>query len=825
MLKALFNFCKLSFLMLVFFSCGTSNNTLFNKEYHALTTKYNVLFNGKEAFSVGESILEQAFEDNFYNLISIEPINLRGENIDETSIVPGFDRAEEKAVKAIQKHSIKINELQYNRQMDEAYLLLGKARYFDRRFFPALEAFNYLLEMGAKRSVFVEGKIWREKTNIRLQNHELAIQNLRPLARSLSSKSKHFHTANATLADAFIQLKKLDSALVYIKRAAIKAPKRKTKARYLFITAQLFERLNQKDSAQWAYQEVIKLKRKAPRSFFINAKIKNTLLQKATSFENRINQIERLIKNFENQPFEHILNRTLGNLYFEHKLDSLALIHFNHSLESSSIDIYTQVKNYQDLIEYNFEKGNYIKTGVYLDKLLPLFDESTIDYKKTKRKRDNLSEVIAYEKIIKETDSLIKLMSLSTERQYLFFKNHLKNQEAQAQKALNAQTEKTFFKPNNKTKSSFYFYNQKLILQGRQAYRANWGNRPNLDNWRSSAAIQNNINQNNLVTSIQNKIQPLSIIKETPESFVSSLPKTQLEKDSIISLNQKAYLQLGMIYKEKFIDYSLARKRLEALMSLNPPSSVLVQVLYHLYRMDQKENPKQANIYKMELIKNFPDTPFGRLLEDKENYDSSGVITPEILYSNVLSLFENQEFNEALDKMEGLKVLISGSELEPKVALLKAHTLGRLNGVKEWKKALAMVATNFSAVEEGLRAKELIEQIETYNDLEERGVIYKNYKWVFPFERIDKENASKFYNEIKKALETSNSSWSVSQDPYNKNYIFIVVHGIRDPQEVENWKHKNTINDLEIETKDNFVALSAKYRSYIINKNWINQSK
>ena len=161
MLKALFNFWKLSSVILVFFSCSTTNNTLLNKEYHALTTRYNVLFNGKEAFSVGESILKQAFEDNFYNLISVEPINLRGENIDETSIVPGFDRAEEKAVKAIQKHSIKINELQYNRQIDEAYLLLGKARYFDRRFFPALEAFNYLLEMGAKRSVFVEGKIWR----------------------------------------------------------------------------------------------------------------------------------------------------------------------------------------------------------------------------------------------------------------------------------------------------------------------------------------------------------------------------------------------------------------------------------------------------------------------------------------------------------------------------------------------------------------------------------------------------------------------------------------------------------------------------------------
>ena len=105
----------------------------------------------------------------FFELLPVEPINLRGENIDKTTIVPGFDRAEEKAVKGIQKHSMKINEVQYNRQIDESYLLLGKARYFDRRFFPALEAFNFILENGANKTNFTEGKIWREKTNIRLK--------------------------------------------------------------------------------------------------------------------------------------------------------------------------------------------------------------------------------------------------------------------------------------------------------------------------------------------------------------------------------------------------------------------------------------------------------------------------------------------------------------------------------------------------------------------------------------------------------------------------------------------------------------------------------
>jgi TolA-binding protein len=56
-----------------------------------------------------------------------------------------FERAETKAIKAIQKHSMNIDGGEKNPQMDEAHLMLGKARYYDQRFVPALEAFNYVL--------------------------------------------------------------------------------------------------------------------------------------------------------------------------------------------------------------------------------------------------------------------------------------------------------------------------------------------------------------------------------------------------------------------------------------------------------------------------------------------------------------------------------------------------------------------------------------------------------------------------------------------------------------------------------------------------------
>mgnify|MGYP003326206917 FL=1 len=191
-------------LCLFILSCSTQKDKYINRQYHLISTKYNVLFNGENAFAVGQEILSKTFEDNFYETLPIEPLSINGENINETTIIPGFSQAEEKAVKAIQKHSMNINGRQRNKEIDRAYLRLGKSRYFDRRFFPALEAFNFLLENYTDENTYVEARIWREKTNIRLKNTELAIKTLRTLARDISSKSKFYSEANASIADAFI---------------------------------------------------------------------------------------------------------------------------------------------------------------------------------------------------------------------------------------------------------------------------------------------------------------------------------------------------------------------------------------------------------------------------------------------------------------------------------------------------------------------------------------------------------------------------------------------------------------------------------------------
>jgi len=111
-----------------------------------MTTKYNTLYNGEVSFTEGRQALIQEYEDNYWKQLPIERLEIRDEvYLESENGNPNFLRAEEKAAKAIQKHSMNIKGVERNFQTDEAFMLLGKARYFDQRFVQSLEAFNYVL--------------------------------------------------------------------------------------------------------------------------------------------------------------------------------------------------------------------------------------------------------------------------------------------------------------------------------------------------------------------------------------------------------------------------------------------------------------------------------------------------------------------------------------------------------------------------------------------------------------------------------------------------------------------------------------------------------
>ena len=202
-------------------SCSRKKDKFINRNFHALGTKYNILYNGNIALENGRATVDDAFTDNYWELLPVERMQLSDE-----ILLPGqsknadFERAEEKAVKAVQTHGMNIQGKEKNPQIDEAYLLLGKARYFDQRFVPSLEAFNYILYKYPASDKINEAKVWREKANIRMENTDLAIKNLKRLLQQEVLDDQDLADATSSLAQAYINTKSKDSALTQLEIAA-----------------------------------------------------------------------------------------------------------------------------------------------------------------------------------------------------------------------------------------------------------------------------------------------------------------------------------------------------------------------------------------------------------------------------------------------------------------------------------------------------------------------------------------------------------------------------------------------------------------------------
>ena len=800
------------------FSCSTQNDKLLNRKYHTLNTKYNVLFNGKEALKIGESIIKATLEDDFYDILEIDPILLKGEEFDQTTIVPGFKKAEDNAVKAIQKHSMKFNGLQKNKQIDEAYLLLGKARYYDRRFFPAIEAFNFLLDNNIDESAFIEGRIWREKTNIRLQNNQIAINNLRSLSRNLINTNKSFGIANATVAQAFLNLKKLDSANFYITRAGTYEKNNDLKVRYKYITAQINERIGNLDLALFYYQSIVNMNWKAQRKFWINSKINALRLSNIIYDTDFIEPVKELLDLYENQKFSHTINRSLALYYLKKNIDSLAQDYLSISLNSEGIDTPTKKKNYRDLIDLNLKNQEYVKTGIYLDSLLLVLPNKSIEQKKALREKENLSDILFFENQFRETDSLITLLKFNKEQQLNFFRNFLSKKREIAIKKIQEQEttkkSKSFFLKKNKP--GFYFYNPTEVLKGKQIYLSTWGRRPNIDNWRDKTIVRFETFDKNNINSNEYKISEIQV--ESPEFYVNKLPKKTI-LDSLIKKNSQAALKLGILYKEKYKAKDLAIKNLKYIVDNKLDTIFLAPALYNLHNIFNPDSLKLANYYKNELIINYPNSTYAQFFIDPDNFDEGEFRTPKSFYLKALLKFKKREYNDAFRTLDKARLLIENTDWEPKAALLRAQIIGRLNGKKRWIQELKNIIVQYPNSNIAQKVNADLELFKLSSDEKTKTVV--EFKWVFPFKKNQKFKQKELIDSLKSNIENFKfNNWKITNDTYDSEHKFIVIHGIKSKTRALRIKENLPKTTLKLIDSNNFITLSSQYRKLFIEKAW-----
>ncbi len=820
---------------LVFNACSTKKDAFLNRNFHALNTKYNVLYNGNIAFEEGREELNASYKDDYWELLPIERLEVTDEiKLDSEDNNPKFIIAEEKATKAIQKHSMDIKDRERNPQTDEAFLLLGKARYFDQRYIPALEAFNYIIRKYNYSDKLNEAHIWREKVNIRLENEELAIKNLKRLMKYEKLKDQEYADARAMMGQAYINLKVIDTAVQQLKIASYYTKKNPEKGRYYYIIGQLYNELGHKDSANYAFDKVIELNRKSPRVYMINAeieKIKNTEIS-ASNEEEVLEHLTDLEENRENRPFLDKIYRQIAEYYLAKESDSIALVYFNKSLRATQNEPKLNALNYENLAEYNFDENAYKTAGAYYDSVLTNLAENTKKYRATKKKLDNLEDVIAYEDVVQYTDSVIGLYKMSEEERTTYFGDYIAElkrvEEAAAKKEEERQLAGVLAfgetKGGKENKGKFYFYNITSLGYGQNDFKQRWGNRELEDDWRWSnkaRTLPSEATGDALAANDSLNTEPTDEERYSVSFYTDRIPKDQTVIDSLSAERNFANYQLGLIYKEKFKENLLAAGKLEDVLRSNPEERLILPSKYNLFKIYEAEGSPLMAGMKTDIIQNHADSRYAEILLNPQAVLTDSDDSPDARYAALFKLYKDQQFLQTITGAEENINRYTGDPIVPKFEMLKANAIGRLQGFEPFKEQLNYVALTYPNNPEGKKAEQIIAeqlpklQAKEFSTETESG----NWKVVFPFKRADDEAALKLMELVNKSIKDLNYKNIVSKDIYNLEEQFLVIHGFKSKTFALGYVELLKINkDYKVDN-ENFVILSSNYKIIQVHKN------
>ena len=740
-----------------------------------IPTMYNVLYNGNLALEEGKKELAEKRKDNYFEILEVEPevrsqnYNLKGEGN------PHFDRAEEKAIKAIQRHSMVFDGKQKNRKIDDAYMLLGKARYYNGRYIPALEAFNHLLTNYGETNQRYNAAVWREKAHIQLGREQLAVTALEKIFEEEQPKRRERATLHAVLAQAFINLESYPKAIEALKQASQETKEKPKRGRYYFIIGQLFEHLQQKDSAQAYYQKVIGLNWNVPRRLWVEAQVGKARTQTLTpeekiAYTKKLRKMEKL--------YEH--KDLLDLVYFQHALflegenqPKAATNYFLRSLEKNKDNEGLRRRTHEHLGELYFKDKKYPLAYAHYDSTLVYIPKNTLEHLYMRRKRDNLAQITAFENTIAKADSLSRIMKMPKEEQVRYFERHidsLKQQPATQQAVTITDFGRATTPQQQNPQEGFYFYLPQTVAYGKQLFKQRFGDRPLMDNWRWS---------NQLIAQQSTDVvtDSLAISQISPEDYLKKLPTSseleQLQKD-----RETALYGVGELYWEKFADGKLAEQRLTRLLSLTHNDKLKEKTLYLLYKINEK-NPKEADAYKQQLLTSFPNSEYAKPISGQQSTNEKEL---QEQYQRLSDQLAAQQYAEVLAYIQAHKTAYKTS-MGPDFDILKAKAIARLEGKTAYIRELEAIVQEYPNTSQ---ADDLKEKLKILKGSSEKPTFLPDEEatsWKVVLQGgLDEQQLT----QLKNYLEENGFAYlTLSQDVYDDKEQFAVLHGFMSKQMAE----------------------------------------
>jgi hypothetical protein len=240
--------------------------------------------------------------------------------------------------------------------------------------------------------------------------------------------------------------------------------------------------------------------------------------------------------------------------------------------------------------------------------------------------------------------------------------------------------------------------------------------------------------------------------------------------------------------------------------------------LYHLYQIELETAGGQAAAYKNRIIKEYPDSQHAMILQNPEAIEEA-LDRFKKRYSALEDRFKAQAFEEVIDECFLAMFSLQDETLRSRFALLRAHAIGRLDGMTAYQTALSEVILSFPNQQGGEEASKRLLEIKnlTPTDAEE-GDRYLVY---FVFDRKDYDATKRIQSKVTATISSQGLQRTVSAtiDVLDRQTELLVVQRFTTQEQATDYRDNLLRIHPELRKIKNFVVLTSALRDTLIFKN------
>ena len=718
-------------------SCSAERKNVISKTYHNTTARYNAYFYAKENIREIEKVVYSSYDNDYNNILKIYP------PIDSI-MAKSYETQSEEAIK---KASLAIQRHKNSKWVDDSYILVGLARFYNTDYVNAIETFKYVNTKSedpeAQHLALVH--LLRTFTDYDELNNAVSVSDYLKKEKLDKSNKKLLYINRAH----YYQVQEdYDNMVANLVKAAPLLKKKDRKGRIYFIIGQTYQQLGFDAEAFNYYKKCIASNPQYELDFHARLYMAQvTKLGRSSDVKSARKLFKKLLTDKKNREFKDKIYYEMASFEFKQNNLDDAISYLKESVKTSVNNDRQKGQSYLKLGEIYYDSlKKYELAQAYYDSTISFLPVSFDNYEQIKERQEILAEFVKNLNTIQQQDSLIALSKMDTASIRRQINSYLeaeaakkKEQEERERKRVSRNSFSQLQSNGGFNSTNWYFDNPSAIALGQTEFKRVWGDRPLEDNWRRSNkdAEQVDVVSKNPNTVAENSTEEVAedvseadAMKVKADQLYAQIPFSDEAKATALAKVEEAYFNLGNIYHFNLDEQENAINTFKTLLQRFPDTENEPEVLYELYLIS-KALGYDAEEYKNKLLSKYPKTTYAKLIANP-NYTEESTAANEQLkkaYGKAYSLYEMDSFPQAMAILNNAMIEYQETVFTPRLKLLKILITGKTQDINLYQYQLGEFIAENPDNEITPYAKELLEASENYQKKQRRllGTSFVNY--------------------------------------------------------------------------------------------------